>query len=356
MSVAIVTGSAGLVGCAASRLFAARGLDVIGIDNDMRRHFFGPEASTVWSRSQLEAELDRYTHHDIDIRDRGGIDALFERYGSEISVVVHAAAQPSHDWAARDPHTDFSINAEGTLNLLQSTRSHCPDAAFVFCSTNKVYGDSPNRLPLEELEWRWELRQEHPYWEHGIDESMSVDACLHSLFGVSKLSGDLLVQEYGRNFGMKTVAFRGGCLTGAGHSGAELHGFLAYLVKCAVTRAPYTVFGYKGKQVRDNIHAADLAEAFWQFFLDPRCGEVYNIGGGRRSNCSVLEAIRDLEKLAGRQMRWTYDDTNRVGDHLWWISDCRKFQRDYPEWSPRYGHTEILREIYDTYLERFGES
>ncbi len=356
MDIAIITGSAGLVGSEAVKFFADKGFEIVGIDNNMRKYFFGNEASTAWNAENLKKNVSGYTHYEADIRKEKEIEKIFSKYGKDIKVIIHTAAQPSHDWAAKEPFTDFTVNANGTLVMLEMTRKYCPDAVFIFTSTNKVYGDSPNSLPLVEKETRWEIDESHKYYENGIDESMSIDQTKHSLFGASKVAADVLVQEYGRYFEMKTACFRGGCLTGAGHSGAELHGFLAYLVKCAVTRAPYTVFGYKGKQVRDNIHAADLAEAFWQFFLDPRCGEVYNIGGGRRSNCSVLEAIRDLEKLAGRQMRWTYDDTNRVGDHLWWISDCRKFQRDYPEWSPRYGHTEILREIYDTYLERFGES
>ena len=353
MSVALITGSAGLIGSNASRHFAAQGLDVVGIDCDMRRDFFGDEASTARNRAELESQLAGYRHNDIDIRDRDAIESLFSRLGTSVSVVIHTAAQPSHDWAARDPQTDFSVNATGTLNLLEAVRSHCPEAPFIFCSTNKVYGDRPNHLPLMELETRWELPEGHIWAAHGIDESMSIDGCLHSLFGVSKAAADLMVQEYGRYFGMKTAVFRGGCLTGAEHSGAQLHGFLAYLVKCAVTRTPYTVFGYKGKQVRDNIHASDLIAAFWSFFRAPRSGQVYNIGGGRFSNCSMLEAIADLAELMGEEMDWSYDETNRVGDHMWWISDCRQFARHYPDWSPRYDHPAILREIFGVYSERY---
>ena len=243
-----------------------------------------------------------------------------------ITAVIHTAAQPSHDWAASDPQTDFTVNANGTLNLLEATRRHCPDAAFIFTSTNKVYGDAPNRLPLVEQELRWEISPEHPFAAHGIDESMSVDSCLHSLFGASKLAADVVVQEYGRYFGMRTACFRGGCLTGPGHSGTKLHGFLAYLAKCAVTGAPYTVLGYKGKQVRDNIHSYDLVNAFWHFIQAPRAGAVYNIGGGRHSNCSMLEAIAACERLSGKPMNWSYSEQNRTGDHIWWISDVRRFQ------------------------------
>jgi CDP-paratose 2-epimerase len=352
VSVALVTGSAGLIGSAASRLFAAKGLQVAGIDNDMRRAFFGEEASTAWSRERLERELPGYAHHAVDIRDREALERIFRRHGRSISTVIHTAAQPSHDWAARDPQTDFTVNANGTLNLLELARAHCPDAVFVFVSTNKVYGDTPNHLPLEERETRYELREGHPFAEHGIDESMSIDQNLHSLFGVSKAAADLMVQEFGRYFGMRTAAFRAGCLTGPDHAGAQLHGFLAYLVKCAVAGDPYTVLGYKGKQVRDNIHAADLVEAFWHFFESPRVGEVYNIGGGRHSNCSMLEAIRIAEQLTGRPMNWSYRDENRIGDHVWWISDVRKFQRHYPGWRYRYGLEAILREIHEGILER----
>jgi CDP-paratose 2-epimerase len=352
MSVAVITGSAGLIGAEASRFFAAQGLDIVGIDNDMRREFFGPEASTAWSRRQLEATLKRYRHCDIDIRDQAAIADLFSRYGRDISVVIHAAAQPSHDWAARAPLVDFCVNALGTLHLLEATRAHCPEAPFIFTSTNKVYGDAPNRLPLVELPTRWELPQEHPFGRHGIDESMSIDRTLHSLLGTSKAAADLLVQEYGRYFGMKTVCFRGGCLTGPGHAGTELHGFLAYLVKCAVTDTPYTVFGYRGKQVRDNIHSLDLVWAFWHFALAPRSGEVYNIGGGRFSNCSMIEAIAKCEQLTGRPMQWSYKDANRTGDHIWWIGDIRRFQSHYPEWSIRHDIDSIVHEIFDAVSER----
>ncbi len=283
MSVAVITGSAGLIGSEAARYFCSQGMDVIGVDNDMRSRFFGQAASTHWQRQRLEQELgQRYRHVDADIRDSQAIDKLFQRHGQDIWLVIHTAAQPSHDWAAKEPLTDFSVNAVGTSNLLEATRRFCPGAAFIFTSTNKVYGDTPNGLPLDEQETRWEIDPNHTYVS-GVREDMSIDQTKHSLFGASKVAADVLVQEYGRYFGMATVCFRGGCLTGPNHSGTQLHGFLAYLMKCVVTGEPYTVFGYRGKQVRDNIHSADLIRAFDQFFRAPRSGEVYNIGGGRRA-------------------------------------------------------------------------
>jgi CDP-paratose 2-epimerase len=345
MSVAIVTGSAGLIGSEAARHFHGNGFQIAGIDNDMRAHFFGPGASTASTRAKLEQELSSYTHHAIDIRNTSEVMPVFARYGSETKVIIHTAAQPSHDWAARDPGTDFGVNATGTLNLLEAAREHCPDAVFIFTSTNKVYGDTPNRLPLRELEKRWEIDPAHPFHD-GIDESMSIDQTKHSLFGVSKAAADLLVQEYGRYFGIKTVCFRGGCLTGPAHAGAELHGFLAYLMKCTVEGKPYRVFGYKGKQVRDNIHSHDLVQAMWEFFRAPRVAEVYNLGGSRHSNCSMLEAIDLCEEISGRKLEWTYVEDNRIGDHIWWISDVRKFQQHYPHWKYQFGLREILEQIH----------
>ena len=352
MPLVIVTGSAGLIGSQATRHFHELGYDIWGIDNDGRREFFGEEASTAWMSRRLEKELPRYRHHDIDIRDSNRIGALFRGGAGELRLVIHTAAQPSHDWAAQDPHTDFSVNATGTLNLLEATRQHAPDAAFIFTSTNKVYGDTPNRLPLEELENRYELPVEHE-WFKGIPETMSIDGSTHSLFGVSKTSADLMVQEYGRYFGMATVSFRGGCLTGPGHSGVELHGFLAYLLKCTVIGKPYTVFGYLGKQVRDNIHSADLVSAFEAFARSPRAAAVYNIGGGRGANCSMLEAIELCQEIAGRELIWTYADNNRIGDHMWWISDLTVFQMDYPEWQLTYDVPGILKDIYAHNVERW---
>lgn len=355
MGVAIITGSAGLIGSEAVRFFSGRGLQVVGIDNDMRKFFFGEEASTTWNRKRLEEEVKGYAHHDLDIRDRDGIQALFKRYGKDIKLIVHTAAQPSHDWAAKDPFSDFTVNANGTLNLLQAAREICPDAVFIFTSTNKVYGDLPNELPLQEKEKRWEIDPSHRY-DPGIAEDMSIDQSKHSLFGASKVAADVLVQEYGRYFGMKTAIFRGGCLTGPNHSGTALHGFLAYLMKCAATGTAYTIFGYKGKQVRDNIHSSDLIAAFDEVFRDPGVAEVYNIGGGRGSNCSMLEAIDLCETITGRKMNYSYTDDNRSGDHIWYVSDLAKFKKRYPNWSLRYDVPRILQEIYDFNRERWSRA
>jgi len=352
MAVVLVTGAAGLIGSEAVLFFADKGYDVVGVDNDLRRYFFGDEGSTAPRRATLERLGIAYRHVDADIRDAQAMERLFAGYGRDVAVVIHTAAQPSHDWAAREPLTDFTVNANGTLILLEMTRRYCPDAPFIFTSTNKVYGDMPNRLPLVELETRWGVAEGHPYGRHGIDESMSIDTSMHSLFGVSKTAADLLVQEYGRYFGLKTACFRGGCLTGPAHAGAQLHGFLSYLVKCAVTDRPYTVFGYKAKQVRDNIHSRDLVNAFWHFAAAPRSGEVYNIGGSLFSNCSMIEAIDHVQRLLGRPMRWSYDDASRAGDHVWYISDVRKFRSHYPEWTPVYTMERILEELVAEMTER----
>jgi len=355
MSVAVVTGSSGLIGSQSVRSLVGEGLEVVGIENDLRASFFGPEASTARVTAQLTAEYEEFQHHDLDIRDRAGVEELFARHRGEISTVVHTAAQPSHDWAAREPRVDFDVNAVGTLNLLEATREHAPEATFIFCSTNKVYGDRPNSLPLTELPTRLELPEAHEFHD-GIDTSMSIDASTHSLFGVSKTAADLLVQEYGRYFGINTVCFRGGCLTGPAHAGAELHGFLAYLMKSVVTGTPYTVYGYGGKQVRDNIHCADLVAAFDAFRSNPRPAAVYNIGGGRFANCSMLEAIEICERIAGRELAWTLSDQNRIGDHRWWISDLSEFQADFPEWAPTRGIEQTLREIHDHNVEHWVTS
>ncbi|MEM8956103.1 MAG: NAD-dependent epimerase/dehydratase family protein [Verrucomicrobiota bacterium] len=345
MSIAVVTGAGGLIGSESAKRFHEEGLDVVGIDNDMRACFFGEEASTAGKRAELEQLLSRYRHESIDIRDGEAIGELFQELGGDIKVVVHTAAQPSHDWAAREPLTDFGVNAVGTINLLEATRLHCPEAAFIFTSTNKVYGDTPNLLPLKEQEKRWEIDENHPYTD-GIDELMSIDQTKHSVFGASKVAADVMVQEYGRYFGMKTVCFRGGCLTGPSHAGAELHGFLSYLMKCTAQGKPYRVFGYKGKQVRDNIHSADLVSAFWEFFRAPRVGEVYNIGGSRHSHCSMLEAIDMCEEISGKKLEWEYVEDNRIGDHIWWVSDVRRFQAHYPGWAFQYDLRGILEEIH----------
>ncbi len=353
MPAAIVTGSGGLIGSEAVGHFVRAGYDVIGIENDMRASFFGAEASTAHVTERLVAEHAEFRSEDADIRDRGALERIFRERAGQIELVVHTAAQPSHDWAASDPQTDFGVNANGTLNLLEATRTHAPEATFVFCSTNKVYGDTPNRLPLQELEMRLELPADHRY-HRGIDTSMSIDASTHSLFGVSKAAADLLVQEYGRYFEMPTVCFRGGCLTGPQHAGAKLHGFLAYLMKCTVTGTPYTVFGYDGKQVRDNIHSADLIAAFEAFHKAPRAAAVYNIGGGRHSNCSMLEAIEACERISGRELSWEMGEEPRIGDHRWWISDLAPFEADYPDFKLRYAIEDILQEMHEQNLERWS--
>ncbi len=347
MPVVIVSGSAGLIGSEASKFFHEKGFDVVGIDNDMRAYFFGKEASTHWNNEKLRKSLNRYTPISADIRDEKAIFSVFQKYGKDIQAVIHTAAQPSHDWAAREPFTDFTVNANGTLVFLEATRQFAPDACFIFTSTNKVYGDTPNNLPLVEQDKRWELSKSHPYFEHGIDEQMSIDHSKHSIFGASKVAADVMVQEYGQYFGIKTGVFRGGCLTGPAHSGAELHGFLAYLVKCALQKKPYTIFGYKGKQVRDNIHSYDLVNAFWHFYQKPKVGAVYNMGGSRHSQCSMLEAIDYIKELSGAELSYSLSDQNRSGDHIWWISDVRRFQKDFPEWKYKYGIKDIIKEIID---------
>lgn len=346
MAIALITGSAGLIGSESVSFLADKFDLVVGIDNDMRSYFFGQEASTAWNRQRLEQQFSNYRHRPADIRNLEQLEAIFSEFGSDVKLVVHTAAQPSHDWAAREPFTDFSVNATGTLHLLEMTRRHCPESVFIFTSTNKVYGDTPNFLPLQELETRWEISPDHAFYEQGIDESMSIDQSKHSLFGASKVAADVLVQEYGRYFNMKTGVFRGGCLTGPNHSGAQLHGFLAYLMKCAITNQPYTIFGYKGKQVRDNIHSYDLVNMFWHFYQNPRCGEVYNAGGGRFANCSMMEAVQLCERITGNTMQVTYSDTNRSGDHIWYISDVRKFQQHYPGWYWQYGLEATLEQIF----------
>jgi CDP-paratose 2-epimerase len=354
MPTAIVTGSGGLIGSESVARFVELGFDVVGLENDMRARFFGAEASTAHMTEALLARYpDAFTSLAIDIRDRDAVERVFAERAGAIELVIHTAAQPSHDWAASDPHTDFEVNALGTLNLLEATRTHAEDATFVFCSTNKVYGDTPNSLPLLELEQRLELPEDHAYHE-GIDTSMSIDRSTHSLFGVSKASADLLVQEYGRYFDLATVCFRGGCLTGPNHAGTMLHGFLSYLMRATLTGEPYTVFGYGGKQVRDNIHSADLVAAFEHFHRDPqRGGAVYNIGGGRESNCSMLEAIELAQRISARELDWTLSEQNRIGDHRWWISDVRPFARDHPSWKLTRGVEQILREVYEQNAERW---
>jgi CDP-paratose 2-epimerase len=354
MPTAIVTGSGGLIGSESVARFVELGFDVVGLENDMRARFFGAQASTAHVTEALLARFpDSFTSLALDIRDRDAVERVFAERAGQIELVVHTAAQPSHDWAAMDPHTDFEVNALGTLNLLEATRRHAVGATFVHCSTNKVYGDTPNALPLIELEKRLELPEQHVYFP-GVDTSMSIDRSTHSLFGVSKTAADLLVQEYGRYFGLATVSFRGGCLTGPNHAGTMLHGFLSYLMRATVTGEPYTVFGYGAKQVRDNIHSADLVSAFEHFHRDARAGgAVYNIGGGRFSNCSMLEAIELCQAVSGRELEWTLSEQNRVGDHRWWISDVRAFAEDFPGWKPTRSLEDIVRELHDENAERW---
>jgi CDP-paratose 2-epimerase len=342
MNKVLITGSGGLIGSESTRFFCKKGFDVIGIDNDMRAKFFGDEASTRWNSELLVKSFKNYRHLNIDIRDVEKIKELFSK--EKFDLIIHCAAQPSHDWAAKDPYTDFTINANGTLYLLDNFRKYCPDAVFIFTSTNKVYGDTPNLLPLIEKETRFELPEGHKYY-NGIDESMSIDNSKHSLFGVSKLAADLLVQEYGKYFNLKTTVFRGGCLTGPAHSGTELHGFLAYLIKCIKTGRKYSIYGYKGKQVRDNIHSYDLVNAFYHCYLKPGYGEVYNMGGSRHSNISIIEAIKKIEKLTGKKANTEYVDENRSGDHIWYISDVSKFKSHYHEWEYKYNIDMILEEM-----------
>jgi CDP-paratose 2-epimerase len=352
MNVAIITGSAGLIGSEAVSFFSKKFDKVIGIDNNLRQYFFGEGSSTQWNQNRLQETVPNYTHVNIDIRETTAVEKVFKEYGSDIKFVLHTAAQPSHDWAAKEPFTDFTVNANGTLNLLEMTRLHSPDAVFIFTSTNKVYGDTPNFLPLVELDKRWEIVESHPYFGNGIDEHMSIDHSKHSLFGASKVAADVLVQEYGRYFGMKTGVFRGGCLTGPNHSGAQLHGFLSYLMKCAITGNHYTIFGYKGKQVRDNIHSYDLVNMFWHFFQNPKPGEVYNAGGGRFANCSMLEAIELCEAITNKKMNYSYSEQNRIGDHIWWVSNLNKFKEHFPQWHWKYDLKNTLIEIHDGIAKR----
>jgi CDP-paratose 2-epimerase len=342
----LITGSAGLIGSESVRFFAEKGFNVVGIDNDMRKYFFGDEASTEWNNNLLKEKYKNYRHYEADIRNNEDIEKIFKEH--KFDLVIHAAAQPSHDWAAKEPFTDFTVNANGTLVMLENFRKYCPEAVFIFTSTNKVYGDTPNILPLVELEKRYEIKESHRYFKEGIDESMSIDNSKHSLFGASKVAADILVQEYGKYFDLKTGVFRGGCLTGPAHSGTQLHGFLAYLVKCVATGQKYTIFGYKGKQVRDNIHSFDLVNMFWHFYQKPRKGEVYNAGGSRHSNISMLEAIEKIENILEKKANYEYQDENRIGDHIWYISDVSKFKKHYPDWNFKYGIDDILKEICES--------
>lgn len=353
MNVAIVTGSSGLIGGESVEFLADKFDVVVGIDNNMRSYFFGKEGSTEWNKNRLATKYTNFKPLNADIRQYAELEEIFKEYSSDIKLIIHAAAQPSHDWAAKEPLTDFSVNAIGTLNLLELTRNYCSKAVFIFTSTNKVYGDTPNYLPLIEKEKRWEVDENHHFFKEGIDESMSIDQSKHSVFGASKVAADIMVQEYGKYFEINTGVFRGGCLTGPNHSGAQLHGFLAYLMKCVITGNHYTIFGYNGKQVRDNIHSFDLVNMFWHFYNNPKQGEVYNVGGSRFSNCSMLEAIDLCEKISGKKMNYSYAESNRIGDHIWYISDVSKFKSHYPDWNYQFNLETTLVEMHDNMIKRY---
>jgi len=347
MKTIIITGCGGLIGSESTEFFLSKGFRVIGIDNNMREYFFGKDGSVNSSLDDLRAQ-NNFILHTIDIRNYIDLEKIFNEYSSDIDCIIHTAAQPSHDWAAKEPFTDFHINTTATLNLLELTKKYCSKATFIFTSTNKVYGDNPNYLPLIELETRYELEKSHEYYE-GIPENFSMDQTKHSLFGCSKLSADVYVQEYGKYFNLKTTVFRGGCLTGSKHKGAELHGFLNYLVKCNIEGRTYNLYGYKGKQVRDNIHSMDLVSAFYEVYKNPKIGEVYNIGGSRYSNCSIIEAISLIEKITDKKMKLNYINENRIGDHIWWISNTSKFKKHYPNWKQDYSIEKILNNIIEIY-------
>ena len=349
MSIVLITGSCGLVGSESVNFFCGKGFKVIGIDNNQRRSFFGKDGDVSWVKKSLIKNNKNYIHYNVDIRNYFSLEKIFKKYKKNISLIIHSAAQPSHDWAKNKPMIDFKINALGTLNLLELTKKYSFDSPFIFMSTNKVYGDNPNLLTFKEKKSRWEINANHKYYK-GIDESMSIDNCVHSFFGASKSYADLVVQEYGKNIGLKTVCFRAGCITGPYHSGAKLHGFLSYLVKACIKNNSYSIIGYKGKQVRDNIHSSDLVECFWNFFKKPRCGEVYNIGGGRKSNCSVNEALNLVEKISKLSFRKKYIKKNRVGDHIWYISNTKKFKTHYPNWKQKYNTHKIIEELIDIFL------
>ena len=348
MKIALITGSCGLVGSESAVFFSKKGFKILGIDNNARKFFFGRDGDISWVRNKLKSNLKNYSHFNADIRNFKSLEKIFKRYKKNIKIIIHAAAQPSHDWAKNKPFTDFDINAKGTLNMLEITRKHCPKVPFIFMSTNKVYGDNPNFLPLVEKKTRWELKRNHKYYS-GIDESMSIDDCTHSFFGASKSYADLIVQEYGKNSGLKTVCFRAGCITGPNHSGAKLHGFLSYLVKASLKNNSYTLIGYKGKQVRDNIHSEDLVSCFWEYYKNPRKGEVYNAGGGRFSNCSISEALNQVEKIKKIKIKRKILNQNRVGDHIWYVSNMKKFKKHYPKWKQKYSTRKIIKELVEKF-------
>jgi len=347
MSVVLVTGSCGLVGSESVRFFCEKGFDVIGIDNNFRKFFFGSDGDTTWVKKNLVKNYRNYFHYNRNIENYFSLQKIFKKYKKSIKLIIHSAAQPSHDLAKILPMEDFKTNAMATINLLELTKKYCPESPFIFMSTNKVYGDNPNFLPLREGKTRWLLKKNKFF--KGVDESMSIDNCVHSLFGVSKVYADLAVQEYGKNVGLKTVCFRAGCITGPMHSGAKLHGFLSYLVKSCLIKKKYTIIGYKGKQVRDNIHSSDLIQCFWNYFKKPRAGEIYNIGGGKMSNCSVLEALELVELLKKVKIKKKYVKQNRIGDHIWYISNIDKFKKHYPNWLQKYNNLKIMNELIESF-------
>jgi len=346
MSVVLITGSSGLVGSESVNFFCDKGFDVIGIDNNLRKFFFGSDGSTLWVKNLLLKKNKNFKSLNIDIRNYNKLEKLFQKYKKKISLIIHCAAQPSHDYGKNFPIIDFNVNATGTLNLLELTKKYCYDAKFIFMSTNKVYGDNPNKLKFIENKNRWELKKDDRYFK-GIEEKFPIDDCTHSFFGVSKTYADLIVQEYGKNIGLKTVCFRGGCITGPNHSGTKLHGFLSYLVKLSVKNKKYNIIGYKGKQVRDNLHSFDLVNCFWEFYKKPKKGEIYNIGGGRFSNCSILEALNIVEKIKNIRIKKKFYKLPRVGDHIWYISNLSKFKKHYPEWKQKYNTLKIIEELID---------
>ena len=345
MSIVLITGSCGLVGSESVEFFYKKGFVILGIDNNSRKEFFGETASINWKKNELIKKYKYYRHFNLDIRKYKPLERIFKKYKNKISLIIHAAAQPSHDYAKTKINLDFEINAIGTLNLLELTKKYCFKVPFIFMSTNKVYGDNPNKLSLIEKKKRWEVNN-RKYW-NGIDENFSIDNCTHSFFGVSKTYADLIVQEYGKNIGLKTVSFRGGCITGPNHSGASLHGFLSYLVKESLGNKKYNLIGYKGKQVRDNLHSNDLVNCFWEFYKKPRYGEIYNIGGGRYSNCSIIEALNLVENISGIKIKRKIIKTPRVGDHIWYISDTSKFKKHFPNWKQKYNTKKILEELIE---------
>jgi len=348
MSIVIITGSSGLVGSEAVNFFSKKGFDVIGIDNNLRKFFFGKDSSTLWLKNKLLKSNKKFNNFSIDIRNFNSLHKIFKKYSKNIALIIHCAAQPSHDYGKSYPKIDFSVNATGTLNLLELTKKYCPESPFIFMSTNKVYGDNPNKLKIVEKKTRWEIKKTEKYFK-GIDEHFSIDHCTHSFFGVSKTYADLIVQEYGKNVGLKTVCFRAGCITGPNHSGAKLHGFLSYLVKVSLNKKKYSLIGYKGKQVRDNIHSNDLVNCFWEFYKKPKKGEVYNIGGGRYSNCSIIEALNLVEEMTNTSIKRDFIKKPRVGDHIWYISNLNKFKNHYPNWKQKYNTKKILEEIIENF-------